>query len=99
MAAKQFERLVLENTDKFFDDKHPWSETKDDLLGNYLTPFFNKVYQASRDGIVYVDAFARPGRFNDGSLAPRLSPWKSIAPSVEAEEPRHPSNLSMARQR
>ena len=56
----------------FFDGKKSWSETKDALLGNYLTPFFTKVYKASRDGIVYIDAFAGPGLFDDDTVGSPL---------------------------
>lgn len=57
---------------KFFEGKKSWSETKDALLGNYLTPFFTKVYKASRDGIVYIDAFAGQGLFGDGTVGSPL---------------------------
>lgn len=46
---------MTKNQDDYFDKKHPWSLTKDDLLGCYLTPYSQKVYKCSRDGIVYVD--------------------------------------------
>lgn len=53
----------------YFREKHPWSETKDELLSCYLTPYFTKVYRSScRGGIVYVDAFAGPGVFDDGGI-------------------------------
>lgn len=53
----------------YFIEKHPWSETKDELLSCYLTPYFTKVYKpSSHGGIVYVDAFAGPGVFDDGSI-------------------------------
>lgn len=47
-------------------DKHPWSKTKDSLLGCYLKPFFDKTYGYSQDGYVYVDAFAGPGKYGNG---------------------------------
>lgn len=56
----------------FFNGKKPWSKTKDTLLSNYLTPFFTKVYEASRDGIVYIDAFAGQGQFDDGTIGSPL---------------------------
>lgn len=75
---------------RFFDDKHPWSETKDALLGNFLTPFFMKVYNASRDGIIYVDAFAGPGRFKDGTIGfPLLAieKYQAVSRSRRAKRP------------
>lgn len=48
-------------------NRHPWSKTKDAILGSYLYPYFTKVLGASRYGIVYVDAFAGEGRYSDGS--------------------------------
>ncbi|MBQ9003653.1 MAG: three-Cys-motif partner protein TcmP [Eggerthellaceae bacterium] len=75
---------------RFFDDKHPWSETKDALLGNYLTPFFTKVYNASRDGIIYVDAFAGPGRFKDGTIGSpllALEKYQAVCKSRRAKRP------------
>lgn len=56
----------------YFAGKHPWSLTKDHLLSCYLTPFFQKTYRFSRDGIVYVDAFAGAGKFEDGTLGSPL---------------------------
>lgn len=47
-------------------DEHPWSKTKDNLLGCYLKPFFDKTYRYSPDGYVYVDAFAGPGEYRNG---------------------------------
>lgn len=49
-------------------EEHPWSRTKDSLLGCYLKPFFDKTYGYSPDGYVYVDAFAGPGEYDDGSV-------------------------------
>lgn len=48
-----------------------WSKrekTKDSLLGCYLKPFFEKTYGYSKDGYVYVDAFAGPGEYEDGGV-------------------------------
>jgi three-Cys-motif partner protein len=49
-------------------DGHPWSKTKDSLLGCYLKPFFDKTYGHSQDGYVYVDAFAGPGEYSSGEF-------------------------------
>lgn len=55
---------------EFFESKaaHPWSKTKDSLLGHYLRPFFTKTYRLSVNGYIYVDAFAGPGKYADGSV-------------------------------
>ena len=81
---------MTKNQDDYFDKKHPWSLTKDDLLGCYLTPYFQKVYKYSRDGIVYVDAFAGEGKFEDGqdgSPLIALSKLQAIARSQKAKKP------------
>lgn len=51
---------------KYFQEKKRWSKTKDSILACYLPPFFQKVMTASRNGIVYVDAFAGQGKFDSG---------------------------------
>ncbi|WP_314950455.1 three-Cys-motif partner protein TcmP [Lancefieldella parvula] len=51
---------------QYFDNKHPWSVTKDEILRRYLYPYFLKVYPFSWNGIVYVDGFAGEGIFGDG---------------------------------
>lgn len=74
----------------YFAGKHPWSLTKDDLLSCYLTPYFQKVYSYSHDGIVYVDAFAGEGKFGDGqdgSPLIALSKLQSIARKQMAKNP------------
>ena len=74
----------------YFAGKHPWSLTKDDLLSCYLTPYFQKVYRYSHDGIVYVDAFAGEGKFEDGqdgSPLIALSKFQSIARKQTAKNP------------
>lgn len=58
--------MAKDQSGYFKNGKHPWSVTKDELLGCYLTPFFGKTYKYSRNGLVYVDAFAGEGRFGDG---------------------------------
>lgn len=50
----------------YFKAKQIWSKTKDSMLGCYLAPYFSKVIPFSKDGIVYVDAFAGAGVFEDG---------------------------------
>lgn len=81
---------MAKNQRDYFTDKHPWSQTKDALLGCYLTPFFQKVYRSSRDGIVYVDAFAGAGKFEDGepgSPLIALSKVQAIARTQKIKRP------------
>lgn len=49
----------------FFKIKSRWSEIKDQLLGCYLIPYFQKVLMTGRP-IFYVDCFAGKGKFEDG---------------------------------
>lgn len=57
---------MAKNQSDYFMAKQVWSKTKDSILGCYLAPYFSKVIPFSRDGIVYVDAFAGAGVFEDG---------------------------------
>lgn len=60
---------MAKNQSNYYEgEKHPWSKTKDALLSCYLTPFFDKTYPFSNNGLVYVDGFAGEGRFGDGSI-------------------------------
>lgn len=49
----------------FFKTKNRWSEIKDQLLGCYLTPYFQKILMTGQP-IFYVDCFAGKGKFDDG---------------------------------
>lgn len=57
---------------EYFQEKKRWSKTKDSILSCYLPPFFQKVMTASRNGIVYVDAFAGQGKFDNGEIGSPL---------------------------
>ena len=50
----------------FFKTKNHWSEIKDQLLGCYLTPYFQKVLMTGKP-LFYVDCFAGKGKFDDGN--------------------------------
>jgi three-Cys-motif partner protein len=50
----------------FFDGKRPWSQIKDQVLGNYLPPYLRKTQRLPQP-IVIVDCFAGRGTFSDGS--------------------------------
>jgi three-Cys-motif partner protein len=50
----------------FFKTKSRWSEIKDQLLGCYLTPYFQKLLMTGKP-LFYVDCFAGKGKFDDGN--------------------------------
>ena len=50
----------------FYEQKKPWSKVKDDLLGYYLTAYFQKIL-TTRKLVYYVDGFAGRGAFLDGT--------------------------------
>lgn len=56
--------MPKDNTD-FFRNKSRWSEIKDQLLGCYLVPYFQKILMTNKP-IFYVDCFAGKGVFEDG---------------------------------
>jgi len=56
----------MRTENEFFRAKRPWSKIKDQVIGNYLVPYLNKVSKLGQR-IVIVDAFAGPGIFEDGS--------------------------------
>ncbi|MCX5805629.1 MAG: three-Cys-motif partner protein TcmP [Proteobacteria bacterium] len=53
-------------SDDFFKQKRAWSKYKDFILGNYLTPYLEKVKFLHKP-IRIIDCCAGPGRFEDGS--------------------------------
>jgi three-Cys-motif partner protein len=54
------------STEKFFDKKRAWSEKKDKILGDYLSPYLNKIIYTNKP-ILFVDCFAGKGKFDDGT--------------------------------
>lgn len=50
----------------FFSSKRPWSGIKDAILGSYMSPYFAKLSRVPNRKILVIDAFAGPGRFEDG---------------------------------
>ena len=56
----------MSNTREFFKEKRDWSIFKDDLLKNYLIPYFAKLLATRRD-IIFIDGFAGKGKFEDGT--------------------------------
>jgi len=57
--------IMPKNNKDFFKTKSRWSEIKDQLLGCYLIPYFQKILMTKRP-IFYVDCFAGKGKFEDG---------------------------------
>jgi len=65
----------------FFKQKKIWSEVKDELLGCYLVPYFNKILSMGKP-IIYVDCFAGKGKFDDGKLGSPLVALESLTNSI-----------------
>ena len=61
----------MASTKEFFAKKKQWSKYKDDLLGSYILPYFNKI-MSTRVPVVYIDGFAGKGRFDDGTAGSPL---------------------------
>ena len=62
---------MSKKNDDFFKTKKSWSVVKDELLGCYLKPYFQKILH-TRKPVYYVDGFAGKGKFDDGSLGSPL---------------------------
>lgn len=65
----------------FFEKKKIWSEVKDELLGCYLVPYFNKILSMGNP-ILYVDCFAGKGKFDDGKDGSPLTALQSLDKSM-----------------
>lgn len=65
----------------FFIEKKIWSEVKDELLGCYLVPYFNKILSMGNP-ILYVDCFAGKGKFDDGKPGSPLTAIQSLDSSI-----------------
>lgn len=65
----------------FFKTKKIWSEVKDELLGWYLVPYFNKILSMGNP-ILYVDCFAGKGKFDDGKNGSPLTALQSLDKSI-----------------
>ena len=61
----------MASTKEFFKQKKEWSHYKDELLGSYILPYFNKV-MSTKVPIVYIDGFAGKGKFDDGTIGSPL---------------------------
>jgi three-Cys-motif partner protein len=69
---------------RFFDEKRSWSRLKDRILGAYIAPYLAKVNTLGHR-IVLIDAFAGPGKYDDGTAGSPLI-------LVQAAEARAPNN-------
>jgi len=80
--------MPKDNSD-FFKHKKIWSEVKDELLGCYMVPYFNKILSMGNP-ILYVDCFAGKGKFDDGKSGSPLTALQSLDKSIEAYHGRYP---------
>lgn len=65
----------------FFKQKKIWSEVKDELLGCYLVPYYNKILSMGNP-VLYVDCFAGKGKFDDGKNGSPLTALESLDSSI-----------------
>ncbi len=81
----------------FFKGKRPWSKIKDQILGQYMPAYLAKVATLGKP-IILIDAFAGPGRFEDGAAgsplimcqaAEKRVPDKYLAIFVNHKKPHH----------
>ena len=77
----------------FFKQKKIWSEVKDELLGCYLVPYFNKIL-SMRNPILYVDCFAGKGKFDDGKNGSPLTALDSLDKSIAQYRSAHPCGVT-----
>ncbi len=73
----------------FFKQKKIWSEVKDELLGCYMVPYFNKILSMGNP-ILYVDCFAGKGKFDDGKKGSPLTALESLERSIQQYQSAHP---------
>ncbi|MDD4700432.1 MAG: three-Cys-motif partner protein TcmP [Oscillospiraceae bacterium] len=85
---------MSKNNRDFFKQKKIWSEVKDELLGCYLVPYFNKILSMSNP-ILYVDCFAGKGKFDDGKNGSPLTTLDSLDKSIAQWRTAHPHGGSM----
>lgn len=73
---------MSKNHKDFFKKKNEWSVIKDDLLGNYLPQYFQKLL-TNRKPICYVDCFAGKGKFDDENIGSPLIALEAITKSMK----------------
>ncbi|WP_300713654.1 three-Cys-motif partner protein TcmP [uncultured Brachyspira sp.] len=72
---------MSQKNEDFFKEQKPWSKTKNDLLKNYLKPYFSKILHTKKK-ICYIDCFAGKGVFEDGSCGSPLLALDTIYDSI-----------------
>lgn len=72
---------MSQKNEDFFKEQKPWSKTKNDLLKNYLKPYFSKILHTKKK-ICYIDCFAGKGVFEDGSYGSPLLALDTIYDSI-----------------
>ncbi|NGM18295.1 three-Cys-motif partner protein TcmP [Eggerthellaceae bacterium zg-893] len=80
----------------YFRTKQVWSKTKDGILGCYFAPYFSKVIPFSKDGIVYVDAFAGTDVFEDGEPGSPLIALSELRGAMSKQRQRSPIKIILA---
>lgn len=80
---------MSKNNRDFFKQKKIWSDVKDELLGCYLVPYFNKM-MSMNNPILYVDCFAGKGKFDDGKNGSPLTALDSLDRSIAQYSTAHP---------
>jgi hypothetical protein len=66
------EITMVESSDEFFEGKRPWSKIKDEVLGNYMTPYLAKVNTRGQP-ILLIDGYAGQGFMKKVSADHHLS--------------------------
>lgn len=80
---------MTKDKSKFFEKKQIWSKVKDELLGCYLKPYIQKIFQTKKP-IYYVDCFAGKGRFDDGNEGSPLIALKIIDDCLQQTRAKNP---------
>ena len=65
----------------FFKKKKQWSKIKDFTLGNYLSPYFQKII-AFQKPLTYIDGFAGKGVFDDGEMGSPIISLKCLEKAI-----------------
>lgn len=72
---------MAKNNDGFFARKSEWAFLKDDLLAHYLVPYLQKILATGKP-LLYIDAFAGKGVFDDGEPGSPLIACERIEQAI-----------------